>query len=670
MAGILVLPLFTFAATGTNPSISTVPTSNITQTSAKLNGFYNAGSATNINVRFEWGDTPLLGNSTTYQTFTGSGTFEQTITVQPGKTYFVRAMGVATGYTPVFGSTLSFTTPNYTSATVQTMPATNVAQTTATLNGYFNGGGSPTETRFQYANNSAFVGSTYTNYVSMIGNTGTFSAPITGLSQNTTYYFRAIAKNSAGTVTATTALSFTTTGTNPPPPPPNNCVIDSFSANPSQINPGSSSTLSWTTTNCTSVSISGISGTLGLDDSVSTGTLTSDTTFTITATGNGTTDTDTVTVDVITSGGNNDCTIDEFYADPDDIDEGDNTTLFWETTNCTDVDISDGIGDVSNDGDEETDDLFEDESFTITASNSTSSDSKTITVEVDEDNGGNNNNDDDCEIDEFYASPSSVSYGEKTRLYWETTDCEDVYISNIGNEDDEGNVNTNNLYQTTTFVITAFGDDGSDSDSITVYVNGQDDPVIYYPQNPNPAPNPVIHTTTYISTSGTSALVDLDITSGFENVSAGERFEIKIEYANTSSTTSAKESELEIVLPKNLIFERISRGEYSKTDHKVFVDLETISPKEKGEITLQVKVSGKARSGERLVTLGTLNYEKNNVKEEVIDILANKVDGTGSVLGAFAIGGFSGTLISWLVSILLLMIIYAIARQIRKERTA
>jgi len=662
VAGILILPLFSFAASSNNLAISTTPTTNITQTSAKLNGFYNAGTAPSMDVRFEWGDTPTMTNSTSYQTKTGSGTFDATITVQPGKTYFVRAMGVANGFAPVFGSTLSFTTPSYTQATIQTMPATSIVQTGATLNGIFNGGGSATETRFEYANNSSFIGSYFTTYTSMLGNSGSFSKAITGLQSNTTYYFRAIAKNSAGVTIATSALSFKT-GT--VTPPPTNCTINTFSANPSSITSGSSSALSWTTSNCTDVGISGGSfgqANMNANGSVSTGSLTQDTTFTLTAYGATNTDTQTITVDITTSGGGNDCEIDSFYASPDEIDEGEETTLYWETTNCTDVDISDGIGDVSNDGDIDTDELDEDESFTITATNGNSSDSKTITVEVDDDNG--NNNDDECEIDEFYASPSFLPNGGSTTLYWETTDCDDVYISNgVGNVDDDGEERVYNIYSTTTFYITAEGDDGDDSDSVTVSVSTFD------PYIPPYVPPTNTHTTTYVTTTSGTTLVDLDITSSFENVGAGERFNVDIDYINNSSSITAKDATLNIILSKDVVFERISRGTYNKADHTIFIKLEDISPKEKGEIVLQVRTSNRVQGGETILTIGTLNYEKNNVKEEVIDVLTNRVNG-GSTLGAFAIGGFSGTLISWLVAILLLMIVYAIARQIRKEGRA
>jgi hypothetical protein len=542
-----------------------------------------------------------------------------------------------------------------------------------------------------------------------------------------------------------------------------NCVINSFTANPNSVNYGYYSTLNWNTTDCNYVRIVGGNinqSNLNADGSKSTGSLYNDTTFTLTAYGNNGSVSKTVTVDV--DGNNNDdCEIDSFYASPDEIDEGEDTTLYWETTDCDDVYISNGIGNVSDDGHVDTDDLFEDETYTITATGNNSSDSKTITVRVDEDN----NNDDDCEIDDFYASPSTVSYGDDTKLYWETTDCDDVYISNgVGNVDDDGNERVDNIYSTTTYTITAHGDNGSDSDSVTVYVSqapvlgtisvttlgvqnvtqtsahlagvlvytgsgvrsawfeygtttalgnttSQSAPsaaigpinTAYTNSISGLAPNTTYYfravatasdtgrvegiirsfrtpgatstntnTVVYVNSGTGESLLNLDITSAFENVGVGEQYDIDITYENTSSTVTARDTTLTIVLPKNLVFQRISRGEYNLRDHTIFVDLEDVSPKEKGEITLQVLVGNKAQSGELLVTIGTLNYEKNSKKEEVIDILTNKVT-EGSSLGAFALGtGFwPNTLIGWLILLIIfLMIIYIANRMFRRKNVA
>jgi hypothetical protein len=72
-------------------------------------------------------------------------------------------------------------------------------------------------------------------------------------------------------------------------------IITSFKATPSTITPGQSSTLSWTTTNATSVSISGVAGTQPVNGSVPVFP-TASTTYTLTAIGSGGTATAITTV--------------------------------------------------------------------------------------------------------------------------------------------------------------------------------------------------------------------------------------------------------------------------------------------------------------------------------------------------------------------------------------
>ncbi len=85
----------------------------------------------------------------------------------------------------------------------------------------------------------------------------------------------------------------------------NACAITGFSANPASVTSGGSSTLSWSTTNCTSATLNG-SG-VSVNGSQSTGALTNTTSYTLTATGNGTSTSSGTTVTVGTAGSG--CTI-------------------------------------------------------------------------------------------------------------------------------------------------------------------------------------------------------------------------------------------------------------------------------------------------------------------------------------------------------------------------
>lgn len=198
------------------PSVTTQPATNITQSSATLNGAVNPNNAPTT-AWFEWGQTTSLGNTTSSQSF-GSGSGMQSFSMavsglQTNATYYFRAMaqnafGVTTG--TILSFTTSFTQQTSQGAPiVNTQSATNVSQNFATLNGNVNPNGSPTNTWFEWGFSNSF-GNT-TGFQSLGSGSGNFStsAPISGLAANTTYYFRAVAQNSFGTTYGNTLTFFT-----------------------------------------------------------------------------------------------------------------------------------------------------------------------------------------------------------------------------------------------------------------------------------------------------------------------------------------------------------------------------------------------------------------------------------------------------------------------------
>lgn len=155
------------------------------------------------------------------------------------------------------------------------------------------------------------------------------------------------------------------------------------------------------------------------------------------------------------------CKVDSFYASPSTVESGDTTRLYWTTTNCTQVQI-DGIT-YPVDGNGYFGPLYSNRTYTINATNQTSSDTDTVTVKVEKEQV------DDCEIDSFYASPTSVASGGTTRLYWTTTDCTNVKIDGISYPTD-GNGYFGPLYSGRTYTINAYNNNSSDSDSEYVSV--------------------------------------------------------------------------------------------------------------------------------------------------------------------------------------------------------
>jgi hypothetical protein len=116
-------------------------------------------------------------------------------------------------------------------------------------------------------------------------------------------------------------------------------TVSSFTASPSTITRGQSSTLTWTTTNATSVSINGtvepVSGSVSVSP-------TATTTYTLTATGPGGTASANATVTV--NAASPPPTVVSFTATPPTITAGQTSMLSWTTANATSVSINFGVG--------------------------------------------------------------------------------------------------------------------------------------------------------------------------------------------------------------------------------------------------------------------------------------------------------------------------------------
>src|SRR5205085_2671737 len=115
--------------------------------------------------------------------------------------------------------------------------------------------------------------------------------------------------------------------------------VVTFSVNPAAINAGQSSTLTWSTTNATSVTIDNGLGSRPLSGSASVSP-TATTTYTLTATGAGGTVTKQATVTVTSLP----APTATFSASPASITTGASSTLAWTTTNATSVTIDHGLG--------------------------------------------------------------------------------------------------------------------------------------------------------------------------------------------------------------------------------------------------------------------------------------------------------------------------------------
>jgi LPXTG-motif cell wall-anchored protein len=209
------------------PDVTTRPATLVESTSATLNGLATSNGAVTT-VTFEYKSaadcsavdfstaTSVIATAALSSTATDS-TQEKGLTGLIASTkYCYRIKGVNTSGTSL-GSTVEFTTGAVTQPLVTTTAATSVTSQTATLNGTGTPNGAETTAKFTYkAESSDFSsGATTTVLTPTIGAGSTamsLTLDLTGLTQSTTYYFKASVSNSntSGTYIDGVTLSFTT----------------------------------------------------------------------------------------------------------------------------------------------------------------------------------------------------------------------------------------------------------------------------------------------------------------------------------------------------------------------------------------------------------------------------------------------------------------------------
>ncbi len=486
----------TFAA---SPIVqTTVPVTSVTTTSAVISGSYDIGTATGgATVWFNWGTTPSLDNETTYVNYSQSSrTFSATLTgLVPGAIYYYQAFATNVNVGPGYGATKSFTTESVIVPTIQTMGSTPTA-TTANLKGYFIG--NSVQTQFIWGTNSTNLNHS-TGFVTQSGTSGTFSEIISGLTPSTTYYYRAVGKNYAGTEYGEVVILKT-------PASNSSTCSPTLTADETTVAHGASTVLRWNISGCGMPELSSTNGTYD-DTSVegytsrTSGAISGTTTFTLSAIDLAGNRIVSNAVTIYVSGGGTtigNCQILSFYPYSYNVAYNTSTTLAWETTgNCVSLYIDNGIGSIGSslipEGTRSTNNLTSSRTFTLTATDAngaTKTRGATVTVSTTEDRD-TWYNPTTCYINYFNASQTNVVQGGSTNLSWSSTGCSYVTISGLGSSGSylpaNGSYPVSGLYYTTTYAIYGYGSSGNTTgQSVTVYVSGNNQP--YYPptqQNPN-----------------------------------------------------------------------------------------------------------------------------------------------------------------------------------------
>ncbi len=551
---------------------------------------------------------------------------------------------------------------------------------------------------------------------------------------------------------------------------PATCQITSASG-PGSVSTGSTATLIWTTTNCTSITVAGSNVSYTTSNlsqvqsgSTVTGIMNSAVTYTVTATNGSTTDTRYVTV---TPNGGNTCTA-SITASQTQVQPGQTVQLNWSTTSgCTSVLVSGPNGTISTA-------LFGPQSvtvnntatYTITASGTNSSyasvtvttgnnsalsattnSATNVTANSATLNGYIYNNGSNCSYScgnngTYYFQYGTSQYGLTSQTPTQT------FFNNSG----PVSANVNNLLSNTTYYFQLVATNGystvyggtlsfvttGNSSSVTaltllatnvtstsvrlnglVATSGAAYGTTYFEYGTSPSmtrqtsaqniangsstnyfdtiatsPNttyyyriaasvggqmyygstisfttpgataaPVVVTTRVIGTGGGSAYVSLSITDQPQNVTPGDVIMYTVTYQNISGSILSN-AILNVILPTGVTFRQASQGLLT-TNNTVAATLGTLLPNAGGTITITAVADLGVTVGSTLVTTATLAFTTpSNAQDSAIAYVLNNVGMQNNLAGLalFGNGFFPTSLLGWILLLGILLILILIAR--------
>jgi hypothetical protein len=184
------------------PVVATLAATGVTGTAATVNGSVNPQGAP-ARAWFEWGTSPALaGAASTAEQQLAPGSTAQSVSaaltgLQPNTTYYFRVVGSSDGGT-ARGEIRSFTTA---APPVPRTVGSTATGTTAVLQGAANPQGTAGEGWFEWSTSPTLAGAQSTPRTALpaVRTDVAFDAELANLFFGTTYYFRAVASNAAGT---------------------------------------------------------------------------------------------------------------------------------------------------------------------------------------------------------------------------------------------------------------------------------------------------------------------------------------------------------------------------------------------------------------------------------------------------------------------------------------
>ena len=226
--------LMQFSTTNGEPTITTLNSSNITASSVNLNGNISGiGDALITQHGHCWSsnDNPTINNSKTSLGNGNLGNFISNVSsLNQNTNYYFRAYATNI-FGTVYGNQKQFSTTSG-EPTAITLGSSNITASSVNLNGEITSIGNATITQHGHCwstNQNPTISNSKTSLGS--GNVQTFTSIVSNLSASSTYYYRAYATNSYGTVYGG-QMQFSTQAL---PPPNGACNITSVSSSPYTI---------------------------------------------------------------------------------------------------------------------------------------------------------------------------------------------------------------------------------------------------------------------------------------------------------------------------------------------------------------------------------------------------------------------------------------------------
>jgi hypothetical protein len=318
--------------------------------------------------------------------------------------------------------------------------------------------------------------------------------------------------------------------------------IGGFGFSPDNIVAGQPATLSWNVTGADSVSISPTIGPVQPtgQQSVSPGTTTR---YTLTATNSSGNSTASATITVAVGGAP---IISTFSANPASINSGESTTLTWDVTGSTSINIDQGIGGVGSKGSTVVRPVAT-TTYTLTAIGVT----KAVTVAVNTTNvkstAGSTIPTSAPKISSFSVSPGTITLADNTTLVWAVTGVRSVTISpDVGTVSPSGSILIIPR-GTTTYRLTAVNNYGTENATAVVTVSTTTDhtaPVIRsFTATPSSVPAGGTSKLTWSIEGATAVSIDngIGIPASYysEEVSPAETTTYTLTAFNSSGSTDA-----------------------------------------------------------------------------------------------------------------------------------